>query len=71
MSNHLFDDDHSRNRLAAKGEPILAEVGQELLLETATLHMNVRIVDMAFGQGALPDKSFFDRVTLELNVWEK
>jgi len=71
MSNHLFDDDHSRNRLAAKGEPILAEVGQELTLDTATLQMNVRVVDIAYGQGALPDKSYFDRITLELTVWEK
>jgi hypothetical protein len=71
MSNHLFDDDHSRNRLAAKGEPILAEAGQELTLETATLQMNVRVVDIAYGQGALPDNSYFDRITLELTVWEK
>ncbi len=71
MSNHLFEDDHSRNRLAAKGEPILAEVGQELVLDTATLQMNVRVVDIAYGQGALPDNSYFDRITLELTVWEK
>lgn len=71
MSNHLFDDDHSRNRLAAKGEPLLAETGQELILGTATLQMSVRVVDIAYGQGALPDKSFFDRITLELTVWEK
>jgi hypothetical protein len=31
--------------------------------------MVVRVVEMAYGTGALPDNSFFDNVTLELAIW--
>ena len=71
MSDHAFLDEDMKQRLEAKGEPILAEPGRELLLETATLRLVARVVDMIYGEGAAPDESFFDRMTLELVVWSK
>ena len=71
MSAHAHNDDATRDRLAAKGEPIFAEPGKETVLETATLQMVARIVDMSYGDGALPDQSFFERMTIELAVWAK
>jgi hypothetical protein len=71
MSEHAFSDDEFRQRLAAKGEPFLAEPGAETVLETATLRLNARVVDMAYGSGTLPVESFFERLTLELAVWQK
>ena len=71
MSSHIYNDESGHNRLAAKGEPFLANPGAEVILETATLQMVVRVKDMAYGSGALPENSFFDRLTLELAVWEK
>lgn len=71
MSEHAYDDDKIRVRLESKGEPILAEPGKQVLLETATLQLEARIVDMAYGEGAAPDRSFFERITLELTVWPK
>jgi hypothetical protein len=71
MSTHVFRDDGMRNRLSAKGEPILASPGVEAVLETATLQMVARVVDMQYGQGPLPEDSFFERATLELAVWSK
>jgi hypothetical protein len=71
MSEHLFNDEASYNRLAAKGEPMNAAPGAQITLETETLQMVVRVVDMAYGEGALPDHSFFERVTLELSIWKK
>lgn len=71
MSSHIYNDESGHNRLAAKGEPFLANPGAEVILETATLQMVVRVMDMAYGGGALPENSFFDRLTLELAVWEK
>jgi hypothetical protein len=71
MSNHIYHDEVGHNRLAAKGEPFLANPGAEVILETETLQMVVRIMDMAYGGGALPENSFFDRITLELAVWSK
>ncbi|MEK6221464.1 MAG: hypothetical protein N2D54_04380 [Chloroflexota bacterium] len=71
MSDHIFNDESTRARMASKGEPIQATTGFEVVLETATLQMVVRIVDMVYGAGALPENSFFERVTLELAVWTK
>lgn len=71
MSSHIFRDDAARGRLSAKGEPALCSPGVEMVLETATLQMVARVVDMQYGEGALPEDSFFERVTLELAVWSK
>jgi hypothetical protein len=71
MSAHAFNDDATRQRLAAKGEPILVEPGTESVLETQTLQLVARVVDLGYGDGALPEESFFDHFTLELAVWPK
>jgi hypothetical protein len=71
MSQHAFSDEATKQRLAAKGEPIPAEAGREMELETATLRLQARVVDMSYGSGALPPESFFDRMTLELTAWLK
>jgi len=69
MSAHAFGDNALRQRLAAKGEPVLIEPGTQTILETATLRLVARVVDMNYGEGALPEKSFFDSLILELAVW--
>lgn len=71
MSQHAFSDNAIRNRLAAKGDPFLVEAGSETELDTATLRLVARVVDMAYGVGASPTDSYFERVTLELAVWQK
>ena len=71
MSSHAFEDLAIKQRLESKGEPVLAEPGKGVLLETATLQLQARVVDMSYGQGALPAGSFFDRLTIELAVWPK
>ena len=71
MSEHAFVDDALRQRLTAKGEPFQADPGTEVVLETATLRLVARVVDMAYGGGAMPENSHFERVTLELAVWQK
>ena len=71
MSEHAYSDETTRQRLAAKGDPVLAEPGRELVLETATLRLVARVVDMSYGSNAMPEESFFDRLTLELVVWSK
>ena len=71
MSEYAHRDDRTRMRLESKGELVLAEPGKQILLETATLQLEARIIDMAYGEGAAPDVSFFERLTLELLVWPK
>lgn len=71
MSEHAFRDEALKSRLAAKGEPVSALAGETLSLETATLVVTARIVDMAYGGGALPPSSFFERMTIELLAFRK
>lgn len=71
MSNHAFRDDAIRNRLSAKGDPTRVNPGEEIILDTQTLQMVVRIVDMAYGEGPLPEESFFERMVIELSIWPK
>lgn len=71
MSDHGFEDTDLRQKLSAKGDPVKANIGDQVELETATLMLAARIVDMEYAQGALPAKSYFDRATIELAVWPK
>lgn len=71
MSAHAFNDPAISQRLASKGEPVSAEPGKRMVLETATLQLEARVVNMNYGQGALPQNSFFDQMTLELAIWPK
>lgn len=71
MSAHAFNDGTIRQRLEAKGEPVLVEPGIEIVLETQTLQLVARVADMSYGDSAMPEESFFDHVLLELSVWTK
>lgn len=71
MSAHAFNDPSISQRLASKGEPVLAEPGKRIVLETASLQLEARVVNMGYGQGALPTSSYFDQMTLELAIWPK
>ncbi len=71
MSAHAFLDETTRQRLAAKGEPVLAEAGSESTLETQSLRLVARVVDMGYGDGAMPEHSFFEHLVLELVIWPK
>lgn len=69
MSEYTYNDEETRTRLAAKGDPILAETGAVVELSTASLMIEARVVDLNYGEGALPPNSFFDRLTIELRAW--
>jgi len=71
MSAHAYNDPAIRQKLEAKGEPFQANSGGQTVLETATLRLVARVVDMAYGQGALPESSYFDSLVLELAIWQK
>jgi hypothetical protein len=71
MSRHAFEDPATYQRLQNKGEPVLAELDKQIVLETAALQLVATIADMGYGESALPPESFFDRLTLEIAVWPK
>lgn len=71
MSENAYNDLASRQRLEAKGELVLIEPQKQVVLETATLQLLANLTDVEYGQGPLPQNSYFERVTLELAVWSK
>lgn len=71
MSAHAFADPGIRARLEAKGELIQVEPQKQIMLETETLQLLATVVDLQYGNGSMPDKSYFDRLTLELAIWPK
>lgn len=71
MSAHAFSDAGIRSRLEAKGELIQVEQQKQVVLETETLQLLATVVDLQYGDGAMPEKSYFERVTLELAIWRK
>jgi hypothetical protein len=71
MSEHAFNDEATRAELAPRGEPVLAKPGATVYLETLTLIIQVQIIDMGYGSGALPPNSFFERLTLKISAYPK
>ncbi len=71
MSANAFADMALRTKLEPKGELVQVDPRKQVLLETQTLQMIATISDMQYGQGALPNGSYFDRVTIELAIWQK
>jgi len=71
MSEYAYGDQALRTKLAPKGEPELARPDAAIELETATLKVRARVVDMEYGTGELEPRSFFGKLNLELAVWPK
>jgi len=71
MSAHAFSDQNIRSRLEAKGELVPIQPQGQVMLETATLQLLATVVDLEYGRGNLPDKSYFERIALELAIWPK
>ncbi len=71
MSEHAFNDEAIRAELAPKGEAVIVKAGSSVLLETQTLTMEARIIDLAYGSGSLPSNSFFERCSIQISAWPK
>ena len=71
MSEHASKDAAIRQRLTSKGEPIQVEPGMTFLMETATLQLEAKVIDMVYARGPLPENSYFSRLTMEISVWAK
>jgi hypothetical protein len=71
MSEHAFKDDAIRQRLVAKGEPVLIKPGQHFIMETSSLQLEATVVNLVYGRGPLPENSFFSQLTLEISVFLK
>jgi hypothetical protein len=71
MSEHAYNDQALRTKLAPKGEAVMVTPSSVTILETQALRVQVRVVDLQYGEGPLPAKSFFERLTVEIAAWPK
>ncbi len=71
MSEHAYNDPNIRARLEPKGDLNVVKQGEQVLLETETLQLLATVVDLEYGVGALPQNSYFERITLELAIWPR
>ncbi len=71
MSAHAFSDPGIRGRLEPKGELVQVEPQKQIILETQTLQLLATVVDLQYGQGPLPENSYFEHLTLELAIWPR
>lgn len=70
-SEHAFRDPALRSKLEEKGDVVLAQPGAILVLETAQLRLQARIIDMEYMGGTPQPNSGFQKLTLELAAWTK
>ncbi|HLA97577.1 MAG TPA: hypothetical protein VJL34_03920 [Anaerolineales bacterium] len=71
MSAHAYLNEGIRKKLEGKGELVLAEQGSELVMQTNSLRMIGRVVDMSYAPNALAADGVFDHLILEKSVWQK
>lgn len=68
MSDQAYNDPSRRQKLEAKGETVLVAPDMQILLETNTLRLVGRVIDLEYAQGAAG--SYFERFVIELKVWQ-
>jgi hypothetical protein len=66
MSEHAYQDEELRARLASKGEAVLVEPGSPFVLETSGLQVRVDVTELVYGDDEMPAGSFFSKLTVEL-----
>ncbi len=70
MSDYAFGDDLLRSKLPAAATPILAEEGKSFDLETQSLLVRARILELNYGDGP-PDNSYFASLKVGLTAYLK
>ena len=71
MSDYAFHDEALHAKLAPKGEPVPAKVGEDIILETKRLRVRARVLEAGYGEGNLPPNSYFAKLTIDLAAWVK
>ena len=73
MSEYCFNDGERKTQLAPRGEAVLMRAGDVFALQTQTLRVDARIVDLVYGPASSADNlgaaAYFQRVDIELAAW--
>lgn len=68
VSPHAYHDSGLRQKLAAKGEAVLAEVGRVVVLETGSLRCEAEITQVQFAEHDGARNAYFTRLSVDLAV---
>ncbi len=72
LSEHAYDDPTLKAKLHSKGDLLLAEPDAAAVLETKSLRVQMRVLDMQYGfSDTLPPRSFFEHIVVEIAAWQK
>jgi hypothetical protein len=71
LSEYANKKEDVRASLAPRGTPVLATPGADIWMETPGLQLRVVIREILYGEGSLPHNSYFERLTLQLEIWPK
>ena len=72
MTEHAYNNEALRTKLAPKGEAVLAQPGAPIELETQTLRIVATILNMKYGSEATPStNSYFESLTFEIAAYPK
>ncbi len=71
LSEYANQKEDVRASLAPRGTPALATPGADIWMETPSLQLRVVIREIIYGEGSLPHNSYFERLTLQLEIWAK
>ena len=71
MSQHALQEPALKSKLAAKGDLVEAKPESIIAIETASLRIRARVLDMEYGTGQLPPNSYFQRLNVVLAAWPR
>ena len=66
MSEFALNEPDLRDKLAPKGEALLAQEGQTFNIETDSFNMEVRVLEVIYGTEGQDPNSYFDSLVVEL-----
>jgi hypothetical protein len=71
-SEYAYEDENLRSKLQPKGDIVMLEPDQEIILETTSLRVKAKVKDLEYAQSNdLPARSFIQKVNFELQAWVK
>lgn len=68
VSEYAYDDEQLRRSLMEKGDLVLAQLNQPIVLETATVRVEAEITDLRYGTDDPRPNSYFEELTTELVI---
>lgn len=72
MSDYAFNDSSVRTKLQTKGDAVLATKNQVITLETQSLKIEARVLEVAYASNpSLPPNSYFQKLVIEIATFVK